>query len=220
VDLIGVAHNGKDGIALINEKQPNLVFLDVEMDDMTGFEMLERLDHIDFKVIFTTSHDKYAIKAIHFSALYYLLKPIGRDDLRSAIERALESQEPLKKEQIENLIAVGKNKTVVNRIAFTTSDGLIFKNINEIIHCESDRNYTFVHLVNKEKLIVTKTLKELDEMLDGSGFYRIHNSYLVNLEHVASYIRSDGGYVVMSNKQEISISKSKKEGFLELFSKF
>ena len=219
--LAGVANSGKDGIALIEKEQPNLVFLDVEMDDMTGFEMLERLDSIDFKVIFTTSFDKYAIKAIRFSALDYLLKPVGKEDLITAIERAHSKPEKLQNEQVKELAEIGKSKAAkIERIALTTSDGLIFKNISDIIHCESDRNYTTVHLLNKEKLIVSKTLKEIDETLEGSGFFRIHHSHLINLNHISRFVRSDGGYVIMQNNDNISIARNKKEKFFELFSKF
>ena len=219
--LAGVANTGKDGIALIQKEQPDLVFLDVEMDDMTGFEMLERLDTVDFKVIFTTSFDKYAIKAIRFSALDYLLKPVGKEDLMAAIERAHLEPQKLQNEQVKELAEIGKSKTTkLERIALTTSDGLVFKNINDIIRCESDRNYTTVHLLNKEKLIVSKTLKEIDDTLDGSGFFRVHHSHLINLNHISRFIRSDGGYVVMQNNDNISIARNKKEKFFELFSKF
>ena len=219
--LAGVANSGKDGIALIEKEQPNLVFLDVEMDDMTGFEMLERLDSIDFKVIFTTSFDKYAIKAIRFSALDYLLKPIGKEDLITAIERAHSKPEKLQNEQVKELAEIGKSKAAkIERIALTTTDGLIFKKISDIIRCESDRNYTTVHLVNKEKLIVSKTLKEIDETLEGSGFFRIHHSHLINLSHITHYIKGDGGYVIMQNGKNISIARNRREEFFELFSKF
>ena len=208
-------------IALIEKEQPNLVFLDVEMDDMTGFEMLERLDSIDFKVIFTTSFDKYAIKAIRFSALDYLLKPVGKEDLIAAIERAHLEPQKLQNEQVKELAEIGKSKSAkIERIALTTADGLIFKNISDIIRCESDRNYTTVHLVSKEKLIVSKTLKEIDDTLDGSGFFRAHHSHLINLNHISRFVRSDGGYVVMQNNDNISIARNRKEEFFELFSKF
>ena len=219
--LAGVANSGKDGIALIEKEQPELVFLDVEMDDMTGFEMLERIDTIDFKVIFTTSFDKYAIKAIRFSALDYLLKPVGKEDLIAAIERAHLEPQKLQNEQVKELAEIGKSKSAkIERIALTTTDGLIFKNISDIIRCESDRNYTTVHLVSKEKLIVSKTLKEIDDTLDGSGFFRAHHSHLINLNHISRFVRSDGGYVVMQNNDNISIARNKKEKFFELFSKF
>jgi two-component system LytT family response regulator len=217
----GVANSGKEAIALINKTKPDIVFLDVEMDDMNGFEVLERLDNTDFKVIFTTAYDKYAIQAIRFSALDYLLKPIQKNDLMAALERAKQQGNGVEKQQVSGLVEIAKNKpTQLERIGLTTSDGLVFKNVKEIIHCESDRNYTLVHLVNNEKLLVSKALKEIDETLEGSGFFRIHNSFLINLSHVKKYVRGDGGHVIMSNNKEINVSRSKKDEFLELFSKF
>ncbi len=217
----GVANSGKEAIALINKTKPDIVFLDVEMDDMNGFEVLERLDNTNFKVIFTTAYDKYAIQAIRFSALDYLLKPIQKNDLMAALERAKEQTNVVEKQQVSGLAEIAKNKpTQLERIGLTTNDGLIFRNVKDIIHCESDRNYTLVHLINNEKLLVSKALKEIDETLEGSGFFRIHNSFLINLSHVKKYVRGDGGHVIMSNSKEINVSRSKKDEFLELFSKF
>lgn len=219
--LAGVANTGKDGICLIKSTKPDIVFLDVEMDDMTGFEMLERLDTIDFKVIFTTAHDKYAIKAIRFSALDYLLKPVGKDDLIAAIQRANTDISKLQTEQVEELVKNGKGKSPkVERIALTTAEGLIFKNLNDIIYCEADRNYTTVYLSNKEKLIVSKTLKEIEETLDGSGFFRAHHSHLINVTHIERYVRGDGGYVIMKNGENITVARKRKEALLEFFPKF
>ncbi len=217
----GVANSGKEAIALINKTKPDIVFLDVEMDDMNGFEVLERLDNTNFKVIFTTAYDKYAIQAIRFSALDYLLKPIQKNDLMAALERAKEQSNVVEKQQVSGLAEIAKNKPMqLERIGLTTNDGLVFKSVKDIIHCESDRNYTLVHLINNEKLLVSKALKEIDETLEGSGFFRIHNSFLINLSHVKKYVRGDGGHVIMSNGKEINVSRSKKDEFLELFSKF
>jgi two-component system, LytTR family, response regulator len=219
--LSGVANTGKDGICLIKNTQPDIVFLDVEMDDMTGFEMLERLDTIDFKVIFTTAHDKYAIKAIRFSALDYLLKPVGKDDLIAAIQRANVNFSKLQTEQVKELVEIEKSKyTKVERIALTTSEGLIFKNINDIIYCEADRNYTNIHLLSNEKLLVSKTLKEIEETLNGSGFFRAHHSHLINVTHIERYVRGDGGYVIMKNGENITVARKRKEALLEFFPKF
>jgi two-component system, LytTR family, response regulator len=216
IELTAVAATGKEGIVLINQQKPDLLFLDIELNDMTGFELLERLDEgLVCKVIFTTAHDKYAIKAIRSHAIDYLLKPISKDELLASIQRlenveavpSASSPTPPKREKLE-------------KIAFTTSDGLVFKKVADIIHCESDRNYTMVFFVNNEKLLVAKTLKDIDETLDGSGFCRIHHSHLVNLNHIARYVRGDGGYVIMSNGDNINVARNRKEIFLESFSKF
>jgi two-component system, LytTR family, response regulator len=219
--LAGVANTGKDGMCLIKKIQPDIVFLDVEMDDMTGFEMLERLDTINFKVIFTTAHDKYAIKAIRFSALDYLLKPIGKDDLIAAIQRANVDVLKLQPEQVKDLVEISKNKSAkIERITLTTGEGLVFKNISDIIYCEADRNYTTIYLLNKEKLVVSKTLKEIEETLDGSGFFRAHHSHLINVSYIERYVRGDGGYVIMKNGENITVARKRKEALLEFFPKF
>jgi two-component system, LytTR family, response regulator len=189
------------------------------MPDMTGFELLERLNEtISCKVIITTAHDKYAIKAIRSHAIDYLLKPVSKDELLAAIQR-LENIEPSASQPNSNQTQ-GKTKEKLEKIAFTTSDGLVFKKVADIIHCESDRNYTMVFFINNEKLLVAKTLKDIDETLDGSGFCRIHHSHLVNLNHITRYVRGDGGYVIMSNGDNINVARNRKEIFLESFSKF
>lgn len=215
IELLGVASSGKEAINAINTIKPDLIFLDVEMPDMTGFEVLERLDDEHHKVIFTTSHPEYAIKAIRSHAIDYLLKPISKDELIVAIDR-IESIDF----QTNNIQGSEKTKQKLERIAFTTNDGLLFKNIADIIRCESDRNYTLVFFVNNEKLLVSKTLKEIDETLEGSNFCRVHHSHLINLNHINKYVRGDGGYVIMSNNDIVNVARNRKEIFLESFSKF
>ncbi|MFZ4542642.1 MAG: LytR/AlgR family response regulator transcription factor [Saprospiraceae bacterium] len=216
LSIVGIANSGKEAITAINETQPELLFLDIEMNDMTGFEMIERLERgINIKVIFTTAHEKYAIKAIRTHAVGYLLKPISKDDLLATI-RGLNG---IDSSTHENQVQI-KSKGKIEKIAFTTSDGLVFKNVADIIHCESDRNYTMVYFINHEKLLVAKTLKDIDETLEGNGFCRVHNSHLVNLNHISKYHRGDGGYVVMTNGDNINVARNRKEIFLESFSKF
>ncbi len=217
LELVGVASSGKEAIQAINAEKPELVFLDVEMSDMTGFEVLERLENeANCKVIFTTAHTQYAIKAIRSHAVDYLLKPISKEDLLAAIQRLSDTNTSSK---TTSEIAP-KAKEKLEKIAFTTSDGLVFKNVSDIIHCESDRNYTLIFFINNEKLLVSKTLKDIDETLDGSGFCRVHHSHLINLNHISKYVRGDGGYVIMSNGDTVNVARNRKEIFLESFSKF
>jgi two-component system, LytTR family, response regulator len=216
IEILGVAASGKEAIVTINQAKPDLIFLDVEMADMTGFEVLERLDNEYHKVIFTTSHPEYAIKAIRSHAIDYLLKPISKDELIAAMDRI----EAADNQPSSSNPIVEKQKSKLERIAFTTNDGLIFKNISDIIRCESDRNYTLVFFTNNEKLLVSKTLKEIDETLEGSSFCRVHHSHLVNLNHINKYVRGDGGYVIMSNNDIVNVARNRKEFFLESFSKF
>jgi len=221
VNLLVHAASGQEGIAAIAEYRPDLVFLDIELGDMTAFEMLERIDPVDFQVIFTTAHDHYAIKAIRYSAVDYLQKPIGREELLAAIVRAENNPMRMLREQVSQLAHHAQPKSVLlEKIALTTSDGLVFKKIQEIVRCESDRMYTVVLLSDGEKLLVSKPMGQLEEILDGQGFFRVHNSHLINMRHIRQFVRTDGGYVVMEDGATVSVARNRKEEFLELFSKF
>ncbi len=224
IQIQTVASSGQAGIAAITEHQPDLVFLDIELGDMTAFEMLERIDPVDFQVIFTTAHDHYAIKAIRHSAVDYLQKPIGREELLAAIARAEQSPNRMLQEQV-SILNVGKVQNTSSvllpeKIALTTADGLIFIKIADIVRCESDRMYTVVSLKNSEKIVVSKPMGQLEEVLDGQGFFRVHNSHLINMNHIRQFVRTDGGYVVMDDGATVSVARNRKDDFLEQFSKF
>ncbi len=224
IQIQASANSGQAGIAAIAEHLPDLVFLDIELGDMTAFEMLERIEPVDFQVIFTTAHDHYAIKAIRYSAVDYLQKPIGREELLAAVARAERNPNRLLREQV-GILNAGRvqNPTSVllhEKIALTTAEGLVFIKIADIVRCESDRMYTVVSLKNNEKIMVSKPMGQLEEVLDGQGFFRIHNSHLVNMNHIRQFVRTDGGYVVMDDGATVSVARNRKEDFLELFSKF
>jgi len=219
VELIPSADSGKEGIRVIQSSLPELVFLDIELGDMTGFEMLERLENIDFHIVFCTAYDKYAIKAIRYHALDYLLKPISKDDLTFAIQNVkdrsiLHSREVL--HSAADLLNNGQDYKV-EKIALSTKEGYLFRPIDQIIHLDADRNYTYFHFNNEEKVLVSKPIKEYEELLITNGFFRIHHSHLVNISQIDKYIRGDGGYVVMSNGKAISVARNKKSEFLSLF---
>lgn len=221
VRLAASANSGKSGIAAIAEHRPDLVLLDIELGDMTAFEMLERIEPVDFQVIFTTSHDHYAIKAIRFSAVDYLLKPIGREDLLAAVARAAQSPGRLLREQVSQLSSSFSAKsTLPEKIALTTAEGLVFVKIADIVRCESDRMYTVVTMTDGKQIVVSKPMGQLGEILDGHGFFRVHNSHIVNMNHIRQFVRSDGGYVVMDDGATVSVARNRKDEFLELFSKF
>lgn len=221
IHLAASADSGKSGIEAIAGHRPDLVLLDIELGDMTAFEMLERIEPVDFQVIFTTSHNHYAIKAIRYSAVDYLLKPIGREDLLAAVTRAENNPARLLKEQVRHLSGTVSAKSALpEKIALTTASGLVFVKIGDIVRCESDRMYTVVTLAGGERLVVSKPMGQLDEILDGQGFFRVHHSHLVNMNHIREFVRSDGGYVVMEDGATISVARNRKEEFLELFSKF
>ena len=221
VAIVAVAHSGTEGISLLKKYKPQLVFLDVEMQDMTGFEMLQQLSETNYHVIFTTAFDKYAIKAIRFNAIDYLLKPIRKNELMEAVERARNAPSALTLQQIKNLKETSQNIQVPqNKIALTTGEGLEYVKLEDIIYCLAEGSYTTVFLCDKTQLLVSKSIGKLDEVIDGNGFYRTHNSSLINLSHVKKFVKTDGGYVVMSNGDTVTVARNRKEEFLELFSKF
>lgn len=221
INLLAHAASGQEGIAAIETHRPDLVFLDIELGDMTAFEMLERVDPIDFQVIFTTAHDHYAIKAIRYSAVDYLQKPIGREELLAAIGRAENNPARMLREQVSQLAGHTQPKAALpEKIALTTADGLVFKKIRDIVRCESDRMYTIVVMAGGEKLVVSKPMGQLEEILEGGDFFRVHISHLINMNHIRQFVRADGGYLVMDDGATVSVARNRKEDFLELFSRF
>ena len=215
VKVDAICHSGEDGLIAIREKNPQIVFLDIEMPDMNGFEMLEKLSTINFEIIFTTSYDQYAIKAIRLSALDYLLKPVDREELQRAVQKVIQrSQYPLP-QQLEILLQkVRQPVSSTQKIALPSMEGLQMTDVNSIIYCASDSNYTTFILKNKQKIIVSRTLKEIEEMLEEYSFLRVHNSYLINLNEIDKYVKGEGGYLVMSDGSTIDVSRSRKEMLL------
>lgn len=221
VKIEAMCEAATQGIEAINKYKPDVVFLDIEMPHMNGFDMLEQFSKLFFDVVFCTAYDQFAIKAFKYSALNYLLKPVDPDELIETINRIELRKAPPDKEQIELLMQNIQLpvKPVPQRIALTTNDGMLFVSTMDILYCEADSNYTTVVLKN-QKVLVSKTLKEIDETLAGTDFYRIHHSFLINLSHVQKYVRGDGGYVLMTDGKAVSISRSKRQDFMDLFSKF
>ncbi|HEX2630387.1 MAG TPA: LytTR family DNA-binding domain-containing protein [Chitinophagaceae bacterium] len=222
VQIEAKCNDAQSGIEAVQKHRPDLLFLDIEMPHMNGFDMLEQFDELFFDVVFTTAYDQFAIKAFKYSALNYLLKPVDPEDLKETIRRVEQRRNVPMKEQMELLMQSIRDagRQTLARIALTTNDGLLFVNTSEIIYCESDSNYTTVVMTGGQKILVSKTLKDIDEALSGNDFYRIHNSFLVNLNHIKKYVRSEGGYVIMDNGASIGISRNKRQEFVELFSKF
>ena len=216
VTILATCASAEEGLNAIQRHKPGLVFLDVEMPHMNGFEMLEALPEIAFDLIFTTSYDQYAIKAIRFSAIDYLLKPIDREELQKAVQKATRRSQAVISQQLEILLQkINQPATRVNKVAMPTMEGLQMITVNNIISCESDSNYTILQLKEKQKLVVSRTLKEIEEMLEEHSFARVHHSYLANLNEVTKYVKGEGGYLVMSDGSHIDVSRSRKESVVK-----
>lgn len=204
----------------IERSKPDLVFLDVEMPFNNGFELLQRIPSPTFKVIFTTAYDQYAIQAIKFSALDYLLKPIDIDDLKRAVERFEQPKSKTSDQDVSLRVLMSalnlKNKSA--KIAVPTFDGLQMINVEEIVKCTADESYTHITLLNGTKVTVSRILKEFEDLLADYNFLRIHNSSLINLIHVKKYVKGEGGYVVMVNDESVEVSRRKKTELLQKLS--
>lgn len=211
-----------EALSWLKNNQPDLVFLDIEMPGMNGFELLGRLGPtLRFDVIFVTAYDQYAVKAFQYSAINYLLKPVDQEELRTTLLRWSERTEKvLSTKQLDLMYELLKQSArEKKRIALPTHDGLEFIEIQQIIRCESDSNYTRIHSSNGERHLICRTLKEVEKVLGESGFLRVHHSHLVNPSYVRKLIRTDGGSIVMVDDTEIPFSKGKKDRMYELISR-
>ena len=219
VKVLDICYSAETALQSINAHEPKILFLDIEMPFMNGFELLEKLGQINFELIFTTSYDQYAIKAIRFSALDYLLKPVDREELQKAVQKAAQrNQHPLP-QQLDMLLQKLNHPTIpVNKIAIPTMEGFQLLAAESIISCESDSNYTCLLLKDKRKIMASRTLKEMEEILEDYPFIRVHHSHMVNINEVEKYIKGEGGYLIMSDGASINVSRSRKELLLKKLS--
>src|SRR5688572_3299056 len=215
VEAVGLCENIAEATEAVRAHAPDVVFLDIQLQRETGFDLLTRLKEINFEVIFTTAYSEYAIKAFKFSAIDYLLKPIDIEELKRAVAKVEKRKDDTIGSRLNELMNNLKTNSVENyKLALPTSDGLVFIKMLDIIYCEASSNYTEITLADGKKYVVSRTLKEYEDLLEGYNFYRIHNSYLINLNAIKKYVRGDGGYVVMSDDKSLDVSKRKKDGFL------
>ena len=222
VNVVAVCEGGVKGIAAIKKYNPDLVFLDIEMPHKNGFDVLNETKGMNYNVVFTTAYDQFAIRAFKFSAVDYLLKPVDITELQAAVEKVKgKSRPPDLNEKLNMLLnqLQPAAQKFTDKIALPVGDAMQFMQPDEIIRCESDSNYTHIFLANGKKLTLAKTLKEVEENINGSPFFRIHQSHLVNMNHISKYIKGDNAYVVMKDGSQIGISRNKKEAFLETFRK-
>lgn len=216
IEVVATAGSVSAGIEAIAKYSPDLLFLDIEMNKETGFDLLEQLKEIDFEVIFTTAHENYALKAFKFCAIDYLLKPIDVEELQLAVEKVEKKKSSsMFKEKFDLFMHnIKKGNNEEQRLAVSTNDGLVFINVSDILRCEASGAYTHLHLKNKNRIVVSKNLKEFEQLLADHNFLRIHNSFIINLKEIKKYVRGDGGYVIMSDDASVDVSKRKKDVFL------
>ena len=212
VNVVASCNSVAEAVKALSTYKVKLLFLDIEMPHANGFELLQKLPVIDFDLIFTTSYDQYAIKAIRFSALDYLLKPIDREELQAAVRKASERLQPPAHQQLEVLWQkIRKPSAVRQNIALPTMEGLQMVPVENIQYCESDSNYTIFYLKDKQKIIVSRTLKEIEELLEEFSFVRVHSSFLVNLHEVSKYVKGEGGYLILNDGTIVNVSASRKK---------
>lgn len=218
VNIVGKTANSAEGAALIKNKKPDIVFLDIEMPQLNGFQLLEQVEDIDFHLIFTTAYDQYAVQAFRYSAVDYLLKPIVPEDLVNAMAR-LEHRSRGNREQMQvleqNMQSV-RNQQVPDRITLPHTRGYLFQKVADIIYCEAHNTYTKFFVEGKDPLLISKALGDVEEMLGGGPFFRTHRQYLVNIQKITELLRTDGGFLLMSNGQEIPIVRNRRQELLDM----
>lgn len=221
VKLVAQADSVQTGLEVIKKHQPDIVFLDVEMPKGNGFDLLEQLDDIKFETVFVTAFGNYAIKALNYSAAYYILKPVSIEELQSAVEK-------IKQHKLKNQLSVHTKVLLENiqanrsqniKLVLPLQDGFEVVNIKDIIHCQANDNFTDFHFTDKSKKMICRTLKFYEELLSESGFMRVHKSHLINLDHIVKYTRGKGGQLTMADGSIIDVSPNKKDELMEKFEK-
>ena len=218
VEIVAICNSVASATDAIKLYAPDLLFLDIEMPKKNGFELLESFPEPTFNVIFTTAYDQFAIKAFKYAAFDFLLKPIDADDLKETLSRYTKKKPLPERSQIELLLQQLQPKKET-KIPLPTQDGILFVDAQNIVHCESSSNYCRIHFTNHTKLLIAKTLKEVEELLKDFRFYRVHHSHLINMQHIARYVKADGGYIEMSDGSNVAISRQKKDEFIGLLLK-
>lgn len=221
VSVIAECTDSENALLLIKDSKPDIVFLDIEMPVMNGFELLEKLGTVYFSLVFITAYDQFAVKAFRFSALDYLLKPIDGKDLKAAVVKAEQRYWPEKQQLTLLKQHLNTNeKNLPDKIALPYQNGVMFTEIKNIIYCESDNNYTRFFTTDGNQHMVAKTLGDIQEVLEERNFLRVHRQYLVNLDHIKKYVRGEGNYLILSNNQSIPVARNQKERLIEKFGWF
>ena len=217
IEIIGTASSVSEAKLKIEEYNPDIVFLDIEMDGESGFDLLELFPDANFDIVFVTAHNEYAIKAFKYAAADYLLKPIDIDELENCVKNLSKPLKSVNRKEQQRLLldTIKKHNDSFSKIVLPTLESLVFVEAKDIVRCESTDNYTNVFLSTGKKILVSKNIKHFEEVLEPFGFYRIHRSHLVNLNFISEYFRGEGGYVVMKDESSIPVSRRKKVSFLD-----
>ena len=220
VEVIAECTSSEEGLKAIRNHAADIVFLDIEMPNMNGFQLLEAVGDINFAVVFVTAYDKFAVKAFKFSATDYLLKPTDAKDLQAAIQK-VERSRKMDSRQMEllkqYLSPATTAKTFPDKIALPHQDGVVFVELSNILYCEADDNYTRFYLSNGQKHLISKTLRDIQEVLEERNFLRISRQHLINLNQIAKFMKGEGSYVIMSDGQSINVARSQKDKLIEKF---
>ncbi len=218
INIVAKCTGGEEGVMAIRQHRPDLVFLDIEMPRINGFDVLAQTNTISYAVVFTTAYDQFALKAFKYAAVDYLLKPVDVEELQTAVQRVVNKNG---RDGMENKIKTlleqfGVSQAALpQRIALPVGDAMQLFAPDDIVRCESDSNYTYIFLAAGKKILLAKTLKEVEETLRGLSFFRVHQSHLVNINHVSKVVKGEGSYLTTSDGATIPISRNKKEVFLE-----
>jgi two-component system, LytTR family, response regulator len=215
VEVIAVAYSAADALEKIEALHPQLIFLDIEMPNMNGFQMLEQIRKINFELIFTSSYDQYAIKAFKFSALDYLLKPVDREELEKAVQKVSKKLNNINQQLDILLQKINQPSVTPQKIALPTMQGLELVSISCIISCSANNNYTEFFLTDKKRILVSRTLREMENLLEECSFLRVHHSHIVNLNAITRYVKGEGGYLIMSDGSNVDVSRSRREMLMQ-----
>jgi two-component system, LytTR family, response regulator len=216
IEIITTCLSAKEGLISIKKDKPDLIFLDVQMPWMNGFEMLEVIGEIDFNIIFTTAYDQFAAKAFRLNAIDYLLKPIDANELKDAIQKVMHKLELKHSPEIlDNLVPNLKHPSFMKKVAVPNKDGYEFIEVNNISYCHAEGAYTKIYLDNGKYILISRSLRNIMDLLPHDLFFRIHHSIVVNIAQVTHFIRTDGGYIRMKTGEELAVSKSKREAVME-----
>lgn len=216
VEVFTDGENVETGIAAIKSLKPDIVFLDIQMPDGTGFDLLNQVGEKTFELIFITAFQEYAIMAIKFSALDYILKPIDAEELKTALQNALDTIDFKKEETQYEALSHNLNTNQKRKLVLKTQESVHVVDLNEIIRCEADKNYTFFYLNSGKKILVSRTLKDFELLLSNHGFFRVQQSHLINIEYIDRYDKSEGGSVIMKDGAAVPLSTAKKDQFFQL----